>query len=282
MHPNFHFLGNIERVLITKIPRAKLGKFYLVCFSVLAASSVYCFIEAGELYLRSYRQYTQQPSQALLFLVNHGLVPKSILYLNDYYMPHFGLIANSSLFLRLGLIAVCASLVFFFRNPLSIKLNLIPNLLLLNVSYLATSHAITGSFIDSPIISYLYSGQENLMPFTGVAYEIVSRNFWDFTCLLSLGIVCSSIFWLSRKNLRTAVIRTIQALCLSLIPLGIEMGVFDSSEINLHVGSALESTPLAWFSNIDLLWASSIVLGLITLLGFALDKRFKAAPNQKK
>jgi hypothetical protein len=51
---------------------------------------------------------------------------------------------------------------------------------------------------------------------------------------------------------------------LSVLPLGLEIFVFDHAEFNLHVITSQVGTALVWFTNADLLYASTANL-LVTL-----------------
>lgn len=239
--------------------------------SFLGSLSVLCFIQAENLYgqVNLTQFWTHAPPQSGDTLVNGLAIPNVLLFLN-YYNFNYGIYANSALFLRLGIILVCSSMIFLFGNRLSIKLNLIPNLVILNLSYLATSHALPGRLFQNTFVSYFVAGGSNVMPFTGLVYGINSRTFWDLSTLLSLGIIGSSVFWLYAKNPKIATLRSIQVISLILIPLGLEIYVFDNSEFNMYIASTISNNAtLNWFTNADLLWTSLIVFAIVTAFNTA-------------
>ncbi len=90
----------------------------------------------------------------------------------------------------------------------------------------------------------------------------------DYICLgLLLTTIAAAFFLAISAGIKLAIARATQAGSLVMMPLGLEVFLFDRSEYDLHFSLAQQSFGLTWFTNADLLYLSAIVfMGTTALL----------------
>lgn len=136
-------------------------------------------------------------------------------------------------------------------------------LFMLNFLFLITSDAIDN-------LPYPFN-----LPYTYFMVKLAAKlgmRMQTFYDLLSLGSLILAFILLYRTHLkkgsRRAILTTSQLLSVSLLPLGVEIYLFDPGEWNLHVTQLqADFNFLAWFSNADLFFLSlSIFLATTFIL----------------
>ncbi len=202
-----------------------------------------------------------------------------------YAAWHAELMTNFSSFIRFGVILTSLGFVIRSASSRSIKIAILLNVGLLNFSFVVTAHVMDALYNTFPVIfkavvvsgfDFLLSGLSATCPFCGFSISLItSQIIWDFYCLatvLIIGILCFALYRKSLPNL-PSLIRSIQVMSLSVLPLGLEIFFFDNAEFNLHVTTSQIGTMLVWFTNADLLYSSSAIL-LVTLALDLLGGRF--------
>jgi hypothetical protein len=98
-----------------------------------------------------------------------------------------------------------------------------------------------------------------------LAYDMATRFFIDYEALAFMIVIfCISFFLFYGKGIRTSFLRAFEITATAVLPLGLEMWIFDRSEFNVQTSVVQISTKSAWFTNADLLYGILIAL-LITL-----------------
>ena len=86
---------------------------------------------------------------------------------------------------------------------------------------------------------------------------------WDWRCL---ELLCASgalmLFAFRKAGAWRALFRTVAALSAALIPLPVEIYLFNRGDFDLHFAMALYGSPLIWFTNADLLGFSVLFLAV--------------------
>ena len=160
---------------------------------------------------------------------------------------------------------VCVTLAFpRFRNRRSIaKMLLLVSGLSLNIYFVWTAHV-----LEKEIGALLLL---RTLVFTAI-YDAISLGIpypQDFVCLGLLVTTIATTFFLAvPRGIKLAVVRATQVGSLVMMPLGLEVYLFDRSEYGLHFTLAQQSFGLAWFTNADLLYLSTIVFVGTTALLF--------------
>lgn len=190
------------------------------------------------------------------------------------------LMTNFSSYMRFGVILASLGFVIRSASSRSIKVAILLNVGLLNFSFVVTAHGMDAlynlfpqifySFVSSGF-DYFLSGLSATCPSCGYSISLItSQIIWDLYCLttlLTIGILCFALYRKSSTSTFKPLTKSVQIMALSVLPLGLEIFVFDHAEFNLHVTTSQVGTALVWFTNADLLYTSAAVL----LLTFALD-----------
>ena len=71
-------------------------------------------------------------------------------------------------------------------------------------------------------------------------------------------VISLLLFW--RKGFWTALLRSIEITSVSILPLGIEIYLYDRSQFNIHASDIQVKMGLAWFTNADLLYLTSTIV----------------------
>jgi len=90
------------------------------------------------------------------------------------------------------------------------------------------------------------------------------KFFIDFEVIvITLAIFAISgllFFFGSRKGIAVSILRAVEITFLAIIPLGIEIYLFDRGQFNIHASDIQSKIGLAWFTNADVLYVSLGVL----------------------
>lgn len=102
-----------------------------------------------------------------------------------------------------------------------------------------------------------------------------TRIVIDYTVVLFVAVAALSAFFLSvRRSFASGMVRMLQVGSLVVMPLGIEIYIFDRREFWIHASIAQVKTGfIPWFSNADVLFASIGVFFSATVLGWTLAYR---------
>ena len=84
--------------------------------------------------------------------------------------------------------------------------------------------------------------------------------------LFTLAVFAISLFLFQRRGIRVAVLRAFEITSLTILPLGLEIFFFDRFEFNVHASDIQVLTGVAWFTNADVLYLSSVILGIALLV----------------
>jgi hypothetical protein len=166
-----------------------------------------------------------------------------------------------------GTFLVTCILMFFvafprFRNKRSLaKMLLVVSGSFLNAFFMWSAHVLTGEAgVSLSMLALVVISDATSL---GMPYP------QDYICLgLFLTTIAAAFFLGMPRGMKLAVARATQAGSLVMMPLGIEVYLFDRSEYNLHFSMALQSYGLTWFTNADLLYLSAVVFVGTTALLF--------------
>lgn len=84
--------------------------------------------------------------------------------------------------------------------------------------------------------------------------------------LFTLAVFAVSLFLFQRRGIRVAVLRAFEITSLTILPLGLEIFFFDRFEFDIHASDIQVLTGVAWFTNADVLYLSSVILGIALLV----------------
>ncbi len=118
---------------------------------------------------------------------------------------------------------------------------------------------------------------------TCFTYDMATRFFIDCeTVAFTVLIFCLSLSLFYRKGIMVAVLRAFEITSATILPLGLEMWIFDRSEFQVQTSVIQISTRFAWFTNADLLYISSLVFFLTIMLeGFRYARTKHSGPEFK-
>ena len=115
-------------------------------------------------------------------------------------------------------------------------------------------------------VAALYSGRTYL-GLIGVALDPDVLVSWDLRCLEFTGASFALLMGYFRgAGIKEALLKSMRATSIVLLPLPVEIYLFDPFEFNEHVATILGNTPLAWLSNEVLLWLILLSIATTTLL----------------
>ncbi len=149
-----------------------------------------------------------------------------------------------------------------FRNNRSLaKMLLLVSGSFLNVFFMWSAHVMVGeTWVPLRILVFTVIYDASSL---GIPYP------QDYICLgLLLTTIVTAFFLAVSGGIKLAVARATQAGSLVMMPLGLEVYLFDRSEYNLHFSMVQQFFGLTWFTNADLLYLSAIVFVGTTALLF--------------
>ncbi len=104
-------------------------------------------------------------------------------------------------------------------------------------------------------------------PVFGASSSIAMRYFIDAEVVLFvLAIFGISLLLFRRSGTGVALLRALEITSLAILPLGLEIFFFDRPEFNVHASDIQVLAGAAWFTNADVLYLSSAILGIAVLV----------------
>jgi hypothetical protein len=143
-----------------------------------------------------------------------------------------------------------------------LKIVFLESALLLEISFAVTSQALSMDNIHSYVIYQLLPK----ISFGGI--KSYSFQDWDYYCLVLSAICAFCIFFIFAKKYKykISLLQTLQVVTLLLLPLEIEILVFDRSEFFIRVMQTQSDWSSGWFTNADLFSLLIGILAITTLL----------------
>jgi hypothetical protein len=128
----------------------------------------------------------------------------------------------------------------------------------INLLFMWTSHVLS-DFV--PWFNYQFL---SIMSSVSVPLHVDGQSFADVIALGLTILISVSIYRrFENRGTGTALLRVVQLTSLSLMPLGLEILLFDRSEFNLHVSHLQQDSGLfVWFTNADLLLVLLIMVSV--------------------
>jgi hypothetical protein len=84
--------------------------------------------------------------------------------------------------------------------------------------------------------------------------------------LFTLAVFVISIFLFRKRGMGVALLRAFEITSLTILPLGLEIFFFDRLEFNIHASDIQVLAGTAWFTNADVLYLTSAILGVALLV----------------
>lgn len=163
------------------------------------------------------------------------------------------------------------------RSQLASRKTTLISILLLNVLFLGTSHAI--SYPPFPFYQTYSAVIGDVCTFFGVGLQ----QFYDFSSFLLVALLIISVSARYRHaGAETRALAVSQLLSLTTMPLGVEILAFDRSEWYLHVTQfQADYNVIAWFTNADLFY-SVVALFVASTLIKSLGPRHEFNPIRNR
>jgi hypothetical protein len=99
--------------------------------------------------------------------------------------------------------------------------------------------------------------------FFGSPSSMAMKYFIDTEVIFfTLAVFVISLFLFQSSGIRVSLLRAFEITSLTILPLGLEIFLFDRFEFNMHASDIQVLAGMAWFTNADVLIFSSIVLGI--------------------
>lgn len=119
----------------------------------------------------------------------------------------------------------------------------------------------------------------------GVQSMLEMKLFIDCEVIgLVIAIFVISFLLFHSGGIGVSLLRALEITALSILPLGLEIYLYDPVQFNIHASDIQVKVGLAWFTNSDVLYVSSSILTitlLIELLKHRKSKRETEAQSQK-
>ena len=150
---------------------------------------------------------------------------------------------------------------------------------IINLYFVWTSHVLSGYPSVRASISNFAAYQMNLIGarswFPGTQGTAI-REFIDYEVVgLTLTTLASSFLLFYKRGVKKAALRMLEIGSLSVIPLGIEIYIFDYREFYIHASIAqVKAGFLPWFTNADLLF---LAMGTLSV-AVAIELRHRLPP----
>jgi hypothetical protein len=166
-----------------------------------------------------------------------------------------------------------------FSRRLVLATGIAVTLLVLNVAFAWTSG----------VLGYVLTLIPNWLP-QGVIIEYLSliqfpavRSALDFYYLGWLGALFALSMAFFKSGTGRRLVHSLEFAVVALLPLPLEVYLFDRREFSLHVMDAQIGTSLQWFSNADLLAALVVALSVLAAAdGLVLETRSKFASDSEE
>lgn len=101
----------------------------------------------------------------------------------------------------------------------------------------------------------------------GSPSSLAMKYFIDAEVILfTIAVFVVSLFLFQKSGIRVALLRAFEITSLAILPLGLEIFFFDRSQFNTHASDIQTLEGLAWFTNADVLYLTSAILGMTLLV----------------
>lgn len=179
------------------------------------------------------------------------------------YGIYYSLRENAELFVESAvLFMLIAAWMRSFSGRLVVATSMVLGLLVLNVAYAWTSGVFGYILVLLPrwIPQWMVGDYLSFVQFPAV------RNTLDFYYIVWLGVLFLLSMAFFRSGVARRLVHSLEFINLILIPLPIEVYLFDRREFTLHVVDAQIGTAWQWFTNADLLATLVIALSALAVL----------------
>jgi hypothetical protein len=117
----------------------------------------------------------------------------------------------------------------------------------------------------------------NGFPFFGSPNSLAMKYLIDTEVVLfTFAIFVISLFLFQKSGMGVALLRAFEITSLAILPLGLEIFFFDRFEFNIHASDIQVLAGVAWFTNADVLFLSSVILGMTLSVEVMRYKKGKA------
>jgi len=128
-------------------------------------------------------------------------------------------------------------------------------------------NSITKLQLSFPGLAKYFSNLASGMRAPGPQYMLEMKLFIDTEVIaFTLATFVISLVLFHKKGLSKAVLRAVEITFASILPLGIEIYLYDRSQFNIHASDIQVKWGLAWFTNADVLYLSSGVLAIAVFI----------------
>jgi hypothetical protein len=104
-------------------------------------------------------------------------------------------------------------------------------------------------------------------PFLGSPNSLAMKYLIDTEVVLfTFAVFVISIFLFRKRGIGVALLRAFEITSLTILPLGLEIFFFDRLEFNIHASDIQVLAGTAWFTNADVLYLTSAILGMALLV----------------
>jgi hypothetical protein len=98
--------------------------------------------------------------------------------------------------------------------------------------------------------------------FFGAPVSLAMKYLIDTEVILfTFAVFIISLFLFQKRGIGVALLRAFEITSLTILPLGLEIFFFDHFEFNIHASDIQVLAGAAWFTNADVLFLSSAILG---------------------
>jgi hypothetical protein len=107
----------------------------------------------------------------------------------------------------------------------------------------------------------------NGFPIFGSPTSLAMKYLIDAEVILfTLGVFVISLILFQRSGMGVALLRAFEITSLTILPLGLEIFFFDRPQFNIHASDIQVLAGLSWFTNADVLYLFSVILGTTLLV----------------
>jgi hypothetical protein len=119
--------------------------------------------------------------------------------------------------------------------------------------------------------------------FGSTTFGIEQRYFIDYEVVaFTVLIFMLSLVLFMNKGKLVPILRALEITSAAVLPLGIEIYLFDYGEFNIHASVMQVKAGIAWFTNADLLYLSASILALAVVIDLVRYRRTKKSTEPSK
>jgi hypothetical protein len=117
----------------------------------------------------------------------------------------------------------------------------------------------------------------NGFPLFGTPSSLAMKYLIDTEVVLfTFAVFVVSLFLFQKSGMGVALLRAFEITSLTILPLGLEIFFFDRFEFNIHASDIQVLAGMAWFTNADVLFLCSAILGIALSVEVIRYKKGKA------